>query len=167
MAAVVGRSGRAASSVGRAKTKTRLCSRSTTGRGWCNLAAMKTLISLAVFFLALQGCAKHECKLESDADKQAFGGVAEMTGGAFSCFVSNGELVASHGDTNVAAVTDKYKAWLEKAGYKVEVKDHKGQRSNGKAYEGKMLMAEKDGKKVGTLIYELGDKLVETVIVSK
>lgn len=128
---------------------------------------MKTLIALAALVLVVQGCSKHDCKLESDSEKQSFGEIAEMTGGAFSCFVSNGELVASHGDTTVAAVTDKYKAWLEKAGYKVEVKDHKGERANGKPYEGKMLMAEKDGKKVGTLIYELGDKLIETVIITK
>lgn len=128
---------------------------------------MKTALLLLALSLGAAGCSKHECKLESDSDKQAFAEVAEMTGGAFSCFVSNGELVASHGDTTVDAVTDKYKAWLEKNGWKAEVKEHKGERANGKPYEGKMMTAEKGGKKLATLIYPLGDKLIETVIITK
>jgi hypothetical protein len=128
---------------------------------------MKTFALCVALAVVGFGCSKHDCKLESESDKKAFGEVAEMTGGAFSCFVSNSELVASHGDTTVEKVTDKYKAFLESKGYKTELKDHKGERSNGKSYEGKMLFAEKDGAKIGTLIYPLGENLIETVTITK
>ena len=56
-----------------------------------------TFLSVCTLVIAMGGCGKHKCDLKSDADKQAFGDIAAMTGGAFSCFVSNNELVASHG----------------------------------------------------------------------
>jgi len=130
---------------------------------------MRTPLLFAVALsLTSFGCAKHKCELESETDKKNFGEVAEMTGGAFNCMLSNGELIATHGDdATVDAVTDKYKAFLEGKGWKTEVKPHTGTRSNGNSYEGKMLLAEKDGTKLGTLVYPLGDKLIETVSVTK
>jgi hypothetical protein len=127
---------------------------------------MKNLMvgAVCLVVMALPACAKHKCDLSSGSDKETFGDVAPMTHGAFSCFVSNGELVASFGDTTVADVTSKYQAYLEKNGYtNVKTEDKHGSRSNGKSYEGKIVMAEKSGKKVGTLIYPLTDKLIETV----
>ena len=130
---------------------------------------MRNLLLLALpLVLASLGCSKHKCELESETDKKSFGEVAEMTGGAFNCMLSNGELIATHGDdATVDGVTDKYKAFLEGKGWKTEVQPHTGTRSNGNSYEGKMLLAEKDGTKLGTLVYPLGDKLIETVSVTK
>ena len=85
-----------------------------------------------------------------------------MTHGAFSCFVSNDELVASHGSTTVDKVTDKYKAFLEKDGWTVTVEDKHGSRANGKSYDGKAISAEKGGKKATTLVYPLAGDLIET-----
>jgi len=127
---------------------------------------MKNLMAVGAvsMVLALSACAKHKCDLSNGSDKETFGEVAPMTHGAFSCFVSNGELVASFGDTTVADVTAKYQAFLEKDGWtNIKTEDKHGTRANGKSYEGKIIKAEKAGKKVGTLIYPLSDKLIETV----
>ena len=120
------------------------------------------ILTFACLCLALAGCSKHKCDLSSGSDKETFGDVAPVTKGAFSCFVSNGELVASFGDTTVDAVVTKYKASFEKDGWKVAVDDYKGTRANGNAFEGKMMTSEKGGKKVKTLVYPLADKLIET-----
>jgi hypothetical protein len=124
-------------------------------------------LAIVVVFLGLAACSKHKCDLSSGSDKETFGDVAPMTGGAFSCFVSNGELVASHGDTTVDAITTKYQAFLEKDGWKVSVEEKTGQRSNGKSYQGKTVTADKGGKKVTTLVYPLTDKLIESVTTVK
>jgi hypothetical protein len=121
-----------------------------------------TFLGACALTIAVGACSKHKCDLSSDADKQAFGDIAAMTGGAFSCMVSNGELIASHGDTTVDAIVTKYKAFLEKEGWKVSVEDYKGQRANGKPLEGKLIGAEKGGKKSVTLVYPLAEKLIET-----
>jgi hypothetical protein len=128
---------------------------------------MKTLILGFALALAAAGCSKHDCELASESDKKNFGEVAEMTGGAANCFLSNGELIATHGDTSVDKITDKYKAFLEGKGWKTEVKDHTGKRSNGNEYKGKLLAAEKGDLKIGTLIYPLGDTLIETVTITR
>ena len=113
-------------------------------------------------------CSKHKCDLSSGSDKETFGDVAPMTHGAFSCFVSNGELVASHGDTSVADITAKYQAFLEKDGWTgVKIEDKHGTRANGNSYEGKIITAEKSGKNVSTLIYPLSVNLIETVSTVK
>lgn len=114
------------------------------------------------------GCAKHKCDLSSGSDKETFSEIAPMTHGAFSCFVQNSELVASHGDTSVADVTSKYQAFLEKDGWtNVKIEDKHGTRSNGNTYEGKIISAEKGGKKSSTLIYPLAGSLIETVTTVK
>jgi hypothetical protein len=131
---------------------------------------MKNLMAVGAvsMLLALSACAKHKCDLSSGSDKETFGDVAPMTHGAFSCFVSNGELVASFGDTSVADVTAKYQAYLEKEGWtSIKTEDKHGTRSNGGSYEGKIITAEKSGKKVGTLIYPLSGNLIETVSTVK
>lgn len=131
---------------------------------------MKRFVRLALAMsicgsLGAVGCSKHDCKLESESDKADFGEVAEMTKGAFSCFPSNGELVASFGeDQKVDAVATKYKTFLESKSWKVEVKDHEGKRSNGGSYQGKMILATSGDKKLGVIVYPLSDKIVETVI---
>ena len=121
------------------------------------------LFGFAMMMAGAVACSKHKCDLSSGSDKTTFGDVAPMTGGAFSCFVSNGELVASHGDTSVDKVTAKYKAFLEKDGWKVSIEDTHGKRSNGNSYDGKTITSEKAGKKVSTLVYPLSGDLIETV----
>lgn len=123
---------------------------------------------LVAMVFVVAACSKHKCDLSSGSDKETFGDVAPMTHGAFSCFVSNGELVASHGDTSVADVTAKYQAFLEKDGWTgVKIDDKHGTRSNGNPYEGKIVTAEKSGKKVTTLVYPLSGNLIETVSTVK
>lgn len=114
--------------------------------------------------LGLLGCAKHDCKLESESDKADFGEVAEMTKGAFSCFPSNGELVASFGDEKVENVATKYKTFLESKSWKVDVKEHEGKRGSGESYQGKMILAQSGDKKLGVIVYPLSEKIIETVI---
>ena len=124
---------------------------------------MLTFVCASALMIGVGACSKHKCDLSSGSDKQTFGDVAPMTGGAFSCMVSDGELVATFGDTTVDAVVTKYKAFLEKDGWKVSVEDYKGERANGKPLEGKTVKADKAGKNVSTLVYPLSDKLIETV----
>lgn len=118
---------------------------------------------MMVALAALAGCSKHDCDLSSEADQKAFGEVAEMTKGAHSCMVSNNELIATHPDVSVTEVADKYKAFLESKSWKVELKDHKGERANGKPLEGKVLLAQNGDKKSTTLVYPLADTIIETV----
>lgn len=125
------------------------------------------MISVLVFLVAASGCSKHDCSLDAPEDQQTFGVLAEATSGASSCFVSNGELVAVHGGTDVAGVAEGYKGKLEGLGYSVELKDHTGQRANGGTFEGKALTASKDGKSTNVLVYPLGDSVIEAVITPK
>ena len=118
--------------------------------------------SLLVLVAVAPACKKHKCDLSNGSDKETFGDIAPMTHGAFSCFVSNGELVASHGDTTVDKVTDKYKAFLDKDGWSVSVEDKHGERANGNPYDGKLIKSEKGGKKVTTLVYPLTTTIIET-----
>lgn len=123
------------------------------------LLASVLLVSLA----GLGGCAKHDCKLESDAEKSAFGDIAPMTKGAFSCFSRTEdnmgmskphlELAATFGDSSIDKVTDQYKSFLDKNGWTTTVEPHTGKRGNGKTYEGKMLLAKKGDRQVGAIIY--------------
>lgn len=124
---------------------------------------MLSLVGACALVIGVGACSKHKCDLSSGTDKQTFGDIAPMTGGAFSCMVSGGELVATYGDSTVDAVLTKDKGWLEKNGWKVSVEDYKGERANGKPLEGKMMLSEKGSQKIGTLIYPLSDKLIETV----
>ena len=125
-------------------------------------------VGLVAMVMVAGACAKHKCDLSSGSDKETYGDVAPMTHGAFSCYVSDGTLVASFGDTSVADVTAKYQAFLEKDGWtNIKTEDKHGTRSNGNSYDGKILMAEKNGKKVGTLIYPLSGNLIETVSTVK
>ena len=119
--------------------------------------------SMVLVLAFAAGCSKHKCDLSSGSDKETFGDVAPMTHGAFSCYVSNGDLVASHGDSSVDKVSDKYKAFLEKDGWTVSVQEKHGQRANGNPYDGKLITSEKGGKKVTTVVYPLTGNLIETV----
>jgi hypothetical protein len=113
--------------------------------------------------LTMGGCSKHDCDLSSADDQKTFGDIAEMTKGAHSCDVTNGELHATHYDANVDDVTAKYTKVLESKSYKVEVSDHDSTRANGKPLHGKLIVAEVSGKKMNTLVYLLTDGIVETV----
>ncbi len=121
-----------------------------------------TLVGLS---FALTGCSGHDCSLDTDGDKEKFGDIAPATAGAHSCFVSNGELVATHPDMSIDKVAEAYKTKLEAAKYEVKLEEHNGTRSNGKTYEGKRLLLKKDGKKAGVVVYPLSENIVETVTV--
>jgi len=124
-----------------------------------NLLAASTLVISAL----TMGCSKHDCGLDSDADKAKYGAIAEITKGAHSCMVSSGQLIATHESKSPGDIAKSYKSKLEAKQWKVEVKDHKGKRANGKPLVGKMLTATKGDKKAGTLFYLLTDGLVEAV----
>lgn len=138
---------------------------------------MKRLAILLALACSLAACSEHDCKLETEEDKKTFGEIAGMTKGADHCYVSAGsindeleangastkQLAATHYDTNVEDVTKKYEAFLKQKGWDVVVEKHTGKRGNGEAYEGKRVLAKKDGRQLGTVIYELGDKIIDTV----
>jgi hypothetical protein len=131
----------------------------------CALALLTSLV------VSTSACSKHKCELESDAEKEAFGTLAEMTQGASICLVSNGpegkpEMVATHGDgATVDGVAGKYKTFLEGKQWQVETKPHSGTRANGKPYEGQVVKATAGGKTAMTLIYPLSEELIETVTI--
>jgi hypothetical protein len=98
---------------------------------------MNTRIAAVLLFLgSLTGCSKHDCKLESEAEKAAFEDIAPMTKGAFSCFphTNDGmglgepslELAATWGDSSIDAVTEKYKTYLDAQGWTTKVEPHSG-----------------------------------------
>ena len=140
---------------------------------------MKKLLLILGVTGSLAACSKHDCKLETEEAKRTFGEVAGMTKGANHCFVSSGpifgdlsadgasaqELAASHYDTTVDEVAKKYETFLVKHGWDVRVEPHKGERANGKPYEGKRVLAKKDGRQLGTIVYELGDRIIDTTTV--
>lgn len=124
----------------------------------------KTLATLAVgLLISTAACSKHDCDLSSGSDEATFGAIAEMTGGAHSCMVSNAELIATHSDSEVDGVAKKYQTFLASKGWTVEVKDHESTRANGKPLKGKILTSSKDGKTATTLVYVLTGSIVETV----
>ncbi len=127
------------------------------------------LIALGALLLSTltMGCSKHDCGLDSEADKAKFGQIAEITKGAHSCMVSNGQLIAHHKSKSPSDIAASYKGKLEAKKWKVEVKDHNGKRANGKPLKGKMLTATQGDKKAGTLFYSLTDGLVEAVTTVK
>jgi hypothetical protein len=123
--------------------------------------------------LVATGCSKHDCDLDSEDKKQKFGTLADMTEGAHSCMVmpspADGamEMIATYGDTTVDSVAGRYKTWLEGQKWTVEMKPHQGTRANGKPYEGQVIKASSGDKTALTLIYPLGDTLIETVTSAK
>ncbi len=138
---------------------------------------MKTLLSFLVICGSLAACSKHDCKLDSEESKRAFGEVAGMTKGANHCYVSmpsvsdqlrgasTQELAASHYDTTVDEVAKKYEAFLSKNGWEVRVEPHTGKRANGNPYEGKRVLAQKADRRLGTIVYELGEGIIDTTTV--
>jgi hypothetical protein len=134
------------------------------------------MISLVGFLVGtsmlLGGCSEHDCEFANEDQKAALGEVAGMTKGANSCSASmqsagllgepNLELNATHYEATVDKVTSQYETFLKGKGWEVEVKDHEGKRANGNPLEGKMVLAKKDGRNLGTIIYELTDGIVET-----
>jgi hypothetical protein len=137
---------------------------------------MKKLLLLVGLAGSLTACSKHDCKLETEAAKRAFGDVAGMTKGANHCFVSSGpifaelsadgtppqELAASHYKTTIDAVSKKYEAFLVEQGWEVRVEPHTGKRGNGQPYEGKRVLAKKSDRQLGTIVYELAEGIIDT-----
>jgi hypothetical protein len=137
---------------------------------------MKKLLLLLGLAGALTACSEHDCKLETEEAKRAFGDVAGMTKGANHCFVSAGplfadlaadgpppqELAATHYSTTIDAVAKKYEAFLVAQGWEVRVEPHTGKRGNGEPYEGKRVLAKKGDRQLGTIVYELGKGIIDT-----
>ena len=140
---------------------------------------MKRLLFLLFVGASLAACSEHDCDLDSEEAKRTFGEVAGMTKGANHCFVSDGaafgdlaadgpspkELSASHYDATVDEVASKYESFLKEKGWEVKVEPHTGKRGNGESYEGKRVLAKKDGRQLGTIVYELTDKIIDTTTV--
>jgi hypothetical protein len=140
---------------------------------------MKHLLLLLVLSGSVAACSEHDCKLDSDEAKRAFGEVAGMTKGANHCFVSSGpmfaeldaegassqELAASHYDTTIDEVAKKYEAFLVEHGWEVRVEPHTGKRGNGESYEGKRVLAKKGDRQLGTIVYELGPRIIDTTTI--
>lgn len=143
-----------------------------------SLAAFLPLIAVLA---ALAGCSEHDCKLETEEQKQTFGEIAGMTKGANTCFVAlpsiNAgfemdapakpplELSATHYETTVDEVAKKYESFLKEKGWEVTVQPHTGKRGNGEPYEGKMVLAKKGERQVGSIIYELTTGIIDTTIM--
>ena len=121
------------------------------------------LFALLGLTLLLGACSEHNCSLDTESDKKTFGDLAPATSGANSCFVSNGELVATHPDKSVDEVATSYKKALEAKKYEVKMEAHQGERGNGESYEGKRLLLKKGDKEAGVVIYPLTEGIIETV----
>lgn len=137
---------------------------------------MTKLLLLLGVVGSLTACSKHDCKLETEAAERAFGDVAEMTKGANTCFVSAGpmfgdlaaggpppqELAATHYKTTIDEVSKKYETFLTGHDWEVRVEAHTGKRGNGQPYEGKRVLAKKGDRQLGTIVYELGEGIIDT-----
>lgn len=146
----------------------------------------RTLLALFTVGVSLlsAGCSKHECKLDSDGKKQAFGVLADMTAGAFNCGIDGNQQIggqiddsatcdvgakdcaasmhAIHAKTTVAVVAPRYKDFLEKHQWKVEEKKISGKFGNGKPYEGVQFVAKNGDNGLVTRVVPFGDDMVET-----
>ena len=138
---------------------------------------MRRIAAVLVASVLLVGCSEHDCKLETEEHKKAFGDIAGMTKGANTCFVGMPgigahlamdkpppELSATHYETTVDEVTKKYESFLKEKGWEVNVQPHTGKRGNGEPYEGKMVLAKKGDRQVGSIIYELTSGIIDTTI---
>ena len=137
---------------------------------------MKRLALLVALVGSLAACSEHDCSLDNEESKKLFGDIAAMTKGAEHCYVSAGsindaleadgastqQLIATHYKTTVDDVAKRYESFLKEKGWEVVVEKHEGKRGNGEAYEGKRILAKKDGRQLGTIVYELGDKIIDT-----
>jgi hypothetical protein len=146
---------------------------------------MRYLPSALVVFLALAACSKHECELDTDGKKAAFGALADMTAGAYSCDVEGAALIdglvmpdlrCEIGASNCAAtmsaihpspatvkdVAARYRGFLEKAQWTIEEKATSGQFMNGKPYEGVELRAKSGEKLLLVQVMPFGQDMVET-----
>lgn len=148
---------------------------------------MKTALLLAAAALSLTSlaCSKNKCDLKTDGEKEAFFALADMTHGAFSCdvegqsaiggFVGNdlkctigekdcvGTMNAIHpSPATVKEVSVNYKAFLEKAGWKVEEKEVHSTYANGKPITGSQLNASNAGKELTVKVFPFGTDMVET-----
>ncbi|MEZ4300813.1 MAG: hypothetical protein R3B70_38120 [Polyangiaceae bacterium] len=130
--------------------------------------------------LSTAACSKHECALDSDAKKQAFGALADMTAGAFNCSVegkspligANCEIGADKCVSTMTALhpapatvkdtAAAYKAFLEKAQYKVEEKTVQSKFANGKDIEGVQLNGKNGDKDITVEVFPFGQDMVET-----
>lgn len=143
-------------------------------------------MKLTVFFTALAlsvsafACSKHNCKLDADNKKQAFGTLADMTEGAFSCDVEGkspliggmceigaancvATMTAIHAaPATVKDVAARYKGFLEKGQYKVEEKTVKSKFANGKDIEGVQLNGKSGDKDITVEVFPFGNDMVET-----
>ena len=140
---------------------------------------MKQLLLLLALGGSLAACSEHDCDLDSEEAKRTFGEVAAMTKGANHCFVSSGpafagldaegvsslELATSHYDTTIDEVAKKYESFLTEKGWEVRVEPHTGKRGNGEPYEGKRVLAKKGDRQLGTIVYELTDRIIDTTTI--
>lgn len=113
---------------------------------------------------ALSACSEHDCSLDTEADEQTFGALAPATAGANSCFVSQGNLVATHPGVSVEEAAETYKTKLEAKEYSVQLEDYTGERANGKEFEGKRLVLKKGDDAGVVRLYPLTEGIVEAVI---
>jgi hypothetical protein len=153
-----------------------------------SLGSRTTSTAALVVLFALAGCAKHKCKLDTDAKKAALGEVAEMTQGAscevegavvvdkdlvlpnLHCEIGNKNCVAQmrnlHSNLQPDGVVKQYQTWLEARGWKVEQKPYEGKRQNGKTFQGVKMHAEKGDKVLLTTVYMLADTLAEATTMA-
>jgi hypothetical protein len=146
----------------------------------------RTLFALLTISLSLlpAACSKNKCSLDSDAKKQAFSVLADMTEGAFSCdadgnSIVNGEidenarcevgakdcaasLHAIHPKSTVAEIAPRYKDFLVKHQWTVEEKKVSGKFGNGKPYEGLKFFAKNGSQSLLALVVPFGEDMVET-----
>jgi hypothetical protein len=143
------------------------------------------LVTAAVLSISLFGCSKNKCKLDTDGKKQAFGQLADMTHGAFSCDVDGAAAIGGMVDPSLkceigakdcigtmnaihaapATVKDvaaAYKTYLEGQQYKVEQKTIQSKFANGKDIEGIQLDAKNGDKELAVKVFPFGNDMVET-----
>lgn len=146
---------------------------------------LQLLGTLAVISLSTLACSKHECSFKTDAEKEAFGTLADMTQGAFNCGVEGASAAggimmsdmhceigskdcvpamnAIHASpATVKDVTASYKAFLEKNQWKIEQKPTSGKFANGKPFEGFELTGKNAAKSITVKISPFGENMVET-----
>ncbi len=147
----------------------------------------RTLLVLFTVGVSLlsAACSKNKCSLDSDGKKQAFGALADMSEGAFSCDIDGNREVggridsnaqcevgskgcaasmhAIHAKSTVADVAPRYKDFLVKHQWTVEEeKKISGKFGNGKPYEGMQFVAKNGSQGLVTQVVPFGDDMVET-----
>lgn len=147
---------------------------------------MRYALALGLSLLTV-GCSKHKCELETDAQKSAFGELADMTAGAERCYVKGTSLIAglamadlsceigkkdclptletSHYELSQEQVSTNYTTFLEQKGWDVEKENYEGERANGKPLEGIRLTAKKGDDGLLITMYNLAEKVVDVRVL--